>query len=308
MAGGRLTIDERRAIAAGIGDGLSYAEIARRIGRPTSTISREVARNGHSRYAADRAQQATRRRGRRSATHDARGESAGPAREFVDELTALLAGTGMPRMASRVFAGLMTSPSGSRTSVDLVSELRVSPASVSKAIGYLESMELVERRPDPRSRRERYSIGDDIWTRAVRTDSSAHAAVADAAQRGVVLFGAGTPAGIHLSRMATFFGDLTRQLRGSGLADPGIDDAMTAVAALGHARQPMTAQQLGTVLGWPQHRLDDAIGRLREQPALGDPFTLTEDHVGYRLEPRQDRLSADQRDAVRRASVGESRD
>ncbi|MGS2586459.1 helix-turn-helix domain-containing protein [Streptomyces hebeiensis] len=41
MPGGRLTQQDRRRIAAGLADGLPYAEIARRLDRPTSTISRE---------------------------------------------------------------------------------------------------------------------------------------------------------------------------------------------------------------------------------------------------------------------------
>ena len=43
MPGGRLTQEDRRHIAAGLAEGLGYAEIARRLGRPTSTVSREVA-------------------------------------------------------------------------------------------------------------------------------------------------------------------------------------------------------------------------------------------------------------------------
>ncbi len=302
MAGGRLTIDDRRSIAAGLAVGLSYAEIGRQIGRPTSTISREVARNGHGQYAADRAQQATRRRGRKRVTAAEMNDLTDRTREFVDEFSSLLAATGMPRMASRVFTGLIISPTGTCTAAELVSELRVSPASVSKAIGYLESMELVERRPEPRSRKERYSVGDDIWTRAIRADSSGHAAVADAAQRGLALFGADTPTGIRLARMGQFFGDLTQQLRGSDLADPGIDDAMTTIAALGHARHPMSSPQLVSALGWSESRLYDAIGRLRRHPTLGDPFILTETDAGYSLEPRSNRLSAEQRAALKSAT------
>jgi biotin operon repressor/DNA-binding transcriptional ArsR family regulator len=298
MAGGRLTINDRRSIAAGLAEGLSYAGIARQIGRPTSTISREVARNGHSQYAADRAQQATRRSGRKRAAAADRNDLTDRAREFVDEFASLLAGTGMPRMASRVFVGLITSPTGTRTAAELVSELRVSPASVSKAIGYLESMELAERQREPRSRRERYSVGDDIWTRAIRADSSGHAAVADAAQRGLALFGADTPAGIRLARMSQFFGALTQQLRGSGLADPGIDDAMTIIAALGYAQHPVAAPQLASALGWPRDRLNEAIRHLRRRATLGDPFLLSETVAGYSLQPRPDRLSADQRAAL----------
>ena len=42
MPGGRLTQRERQQIALGLADDLAYAEIARRIDRPTSTITREV--------------------------------------------------------------------------------------------------------------------------------------------------------------------------------------------------------------------------------------------------------------------------
>jgi DNA-binding transcriptional regulator GbsR (MarR family) len=304
MAGGRLTFEDRRSIAAGLAEGRSYAEIARRIGRPTSTISREVARNGHSQYAADRAQQATRRRGGARAPAIAENDDlAGRTRAFVDEFGALLTGTGMPRMASRVFAAVIASPTGARTAADLVSELRVSPASVSKAIGYLEGMELVERRSEPRGRKERYLVGDDIWTRAVRADSSGHAAVADAAQRGVALFGAETPAGIHLARMSRFFGDLARQLRGSDLADPAIDDAMTAIAALGSTSRTVTRQELADALGWSRDRVDDATRRLYDHPTLCDPFILSVTDVGLSLRPRHDRLSADQRAALTGAAT-----
>ncbi|MFI6603640.1 helix-turn-helix domain-containing protein [Nonomuraea sp. NPDC050536] len=41
MAGGRLTYEDRRHIAAGLAKGLTYAEIARSLDRPTSTIGRE---------------------------------------------------------------------------------------------------------------------------------------------------------------------------------------------------------------------------------------------------------------------------
>ncbi|MEJ8644623.1 helix-turn-helix domain-containing protein [Streptomyces sp. MS1.HAVA.3] len=46
VPGGRLTQQDRRQIAAGLADDLSYTEIAKRLERPTSTITREVMRNG----------------------------------------------------------------------------------------------------------------------------------------------------------------------------------------------------------------------------------------------------------------------
>jgi biotin operon repressor len=98
--------------------------------------------------------------------------------------------------------------------------------------------------------------------------------------------------------MSQFFGALTQQLRGSGLADPGIDDAMTIIAALGYAQHPVASPQLATALGWSQDRLNDAISQLRQRATLGDPFILSETGVGYSLHPRPDRLSAEQRAAL----------
>src|SRR5689334_23980948 len=66
MPGGRLTQSERQQIALGLADSLPYAEIARRLDRPTSTITREVVRNGGpTGYRADLAHRATERRAHR---------------------------------------------------------------------------------------------------------------------------------------------------------------------------------------------------------------------------------------------------
>ncbi|SPL99379.1 unnamed protein product [[Actinomadura] parvosata subsp. kistnae] len=61
-----MTAEDRRHIAEGLAAGLTYAEIARRLGRSRSTVTREIARNGgpHG-YRAARAQHATSWRARR---------------------------------------------------------------------------------------------------------------------------------------------------------------------------------------------------------------------------------------------------
>ena len=46
----RLSLEDREAISRGLAADLSFAEIARQIGRPTSTVSREV-KNNYGRYA-----------------------------------------------------------------------------------------------------------------------------------------------------------------------------------------------------------------------------------------------------------------
>ncbi|GLZ00450.1 helix-turn-helix domain-containing protein [Actinoplanes sp. NBRC 103695] len=294
MPGSRLGQDDRRRIAAWLGEGLGYAEIGRRLGRPTSTISREVARNGErDGYQADHV--AVRRPRRKPS-------AAPPMHGFGEHFAALLTGTGLPRMSARVFVSLLLSDTGSRTAGELARQLRVSPASVSKAVAYLEVMDMLVRTPDAGSRRERYVVADDLWQRAWKTDTTAHADVAAAAQRGARILGARTPAGQRLRRMGEFFGWLSEQMHESEVVEP---DALTVLAALVHAARPLCAGELATGLDWPRERVDDALGALERRPAIADPLVLAPAPLGaYTIMARPDRLSATQRKTLAGAPPG----
>ncbi|GAA3565319.1 helix-turn-helix domain-containing protein [Nonomuraea rosea] len=214
MPGGRLTQQDRRLIATGLSEGLGYAEIARRLDRPTSTVSREVIRNGGTTgYRADRAHQATERRARRRtrtppATPQpvpaAHGRDPEAVRAFDERLTELLIHTGLPRMMARILTCLYGTDSGSITAKELVQRLRVSPASVSTAVAYLEDQELIQRERDPRTRRERYVIDDDVWYRAFLASVERNAMLAEAMRQGIEVFGADTPAGARLDLVTRF--------------------------------------------------------------------------------------------------------
>jgi DNA-binding transcriptional ArsR family regulator len=224
MPGGRLTQEDRRRIAAWLAEGLSHAEIGRRLSRPTSTITREVNRNrGPAGYQADQAQRATRQRAHRRNTAPApaadpaepRADGRDPAAvsQFEEQLTETLAGMGLPRMICRVLTCLMTADSGSMTSAEMVRRLKVSPASISKAIGVLEDQQLVRRERD--GRRERYVLDDDVWYRATITSGRTNNAFAEAALDGAEVLGPDTPAGARLAdtgRFLKYFGeDLLRR-------------------------------------------------------------------------------------------------
>ncbi|MEV0385566.1 helix-turn-helix domain-containing protein [Nonomuraea sp. NPDC050643] len=214
MPGGRLTQQERRQIAVGLSEGLGYAEIARRLGRPTSTVSREVIRNGGpDGYLADRAHQAAARRARRrtrtpparpQATTTAYGRDPGAVREFEERYVDVLVQTGLPRMMARVLTCLYGTDAGSVTARELAQRLQVSPASVSTAIAYLEEQELIKRERDPRGRRERYAIDDDVWYRAFMASVRRNLMLAEAAQAGIEVYGADTPVGARLKSVARF--------------------------------------------------------------------------------------------------------
>ena len=221
MPGGRLTQEDRRRIAAGLAAGLSHAEIARRLSRPTSTITREVNRNrGPAGYQAEQAQKATRQRAHRRqparapvvAPADPRVDGRDPAAvsEFEQRFTEVLAQMGMPRMICRVFTCLTTADSGSMTSAELVRRLRVSPASISKAIGFLEGQHLVRRERD--GRRERYVVDDDMWYRASVATAATNKLFAEAALAGAAALGPDTPAGARLADSGRFLKYLSEDL------------------------------------------------------------------------------------------------
>jgi helix-turn-helix protein/MarR family protein len=202
MPGDRLTYEDRRTIAAGLAEGLGYTEIARRLSRPTSTVSREVARNGGpADYRADRAHRTTAWRAHRRTPRPTAGEADVP--EFEAAFAAMMVRTGLSAAPARVLASLYTSDTGSYTSAELVRRLRISAASVSKAVGYLESLAMVRRERE--GRRDRYVIDDDAayqaWLRSTRTIGM----WAETARQGADLLGTDTPAGTRLRRTSRFF-------------------------------------------------------------------------------------------------------
>jgi predicted transcriptional regulator len=213
VPGGRLTQQERQQIALGLADGLAYAEIARRIDRPTSTITREVMRNGGpTGYRADLAHRATERRARRrrqaaprglEAPPQARGRDAEAVREYEEMFTTLLMQSGLPKMMSRVLTCLLTTDAGSLTASEIVQHLQVSPASVSKAITFLESQGLIRRERDQR-RRERYVVDNDVWYQSMIATVRSNAELARTAREGVSILGPHTPAATRLENIARF--------------------------------------------------------------------------------------------------------
>lgn len=215
MPGGRLSPDDRRLIAAGLARGLGYAEIARRLSRPTSTVSREVTRNGGpGRYRAELAQAATAVRSRRRTPRpkpvekpsgvDEYGRDPVLLTEVSDRFALLFAQFGMPRMAAAVLARLYAADSGSLTAAELAAQLRVSPATVSAAVGRLEERALIRRDRDPGTRRDRYVIDESAWYRTTLAGARVNERLAAQARHGADALGVATPAGLRLLGMGDY--------------------------------------------------------------------------------------------------------
>jgi len=223
MPGGRLTGQDRQHIAAWLAEDLGYAEIGRRLGRPASTIMREVTRNGGPKdYGADRAHEATRHRARRHKQaqppappipDSSYGRDPRAVQDFTQSFTDLLVQQGLSRMMARVLACLFVTDSGSLTAADLVQRLRVSPASVSHAVTYLEQQEMLRRERAPGGRRERYVIDDDIWLRSIHASVQTNQDLVAASQHGSEVLGVATPAGARFESAAELLMLVSESLR-----------------------------------------------------------------------------------------------
>ncbi|MCX4984327.1 helix-turn-helix domain-containing protein [Streptomyces sp. NBC_00572] len=216
MPGGRLTQQDRTRIAAGLANGLSYAEIARRLDRSTSTISREIGRNGGpSGYLPQQAHRATVQRARRDAPAPA--HAAGPPGVTVaaEEIIELAVRSGLPRMTARVHVDLLLSEDGRRTAAELTSRLKVSPASVSVAVNYLVQNGYVRRERDPQRRRDIYVVDDDAWYQSIAISSRQTLESAQAAMTAAETLGPTTPVGRRLARGGTFLERVVQDMQES---------------------------------------------------------------------------------------------
>jgi DNA-binding transcriptional regulator GbsR (MarR family) len=82
----------------------------------------------------------------------------------VEQVATLLAESGMPRMAARVFAYALAEDSDRYTAADFAEGLRVSPAAVSGAVRYLTTTRLLFKERAPGSRADLYRVYDeDVW-------------------------------------------------------------------------------------------------------------------------------------------------
>ncbi|MEV4395907.1 helix-turn-helix domain-containing protein [Nonomuraea sp. NPDC049607] len=204
MPGRRLTQQDRQRIAAGLADGLSYREIARRLDRPTSTITRELARNGGpAGYRPQQAHQATIQRARRG-TPAPPLEATPPVATMEQEIIEMVVRAGMPRTAARVHHDLMLAEDGRRTAAELAHRLKVSPASVSVAVNFLAQQGFVRRERDPRRRRDIYVIDDEAWYHAIMISERRTLETVRAATAAAETYGLDSPVGRRLAKTAAY--------------------------------------------------------------------------------------------------------
>ncbi|MBB5085174.1 GbsR/MarR family transcriptional regulator [Nonomuraea endophytica] len=205
-----MTQQDRERIATGLADGLSYAQIAKRLDRPTSTISREVGRNGGpGGYRPKQAHQATAERARRGTPAPPRATGA-PDGALEQEIIEMAVRAGLPRMTARVHVDLVLSEDGRRTAAELTRRLRISPASVSVAVNSLVDNGFVRRERDPQRRRDIYVIDDDAWYHAVVTSGHQTLATMRATMAMAEACGLDSPVGRRLAKTGAFLEQVSK--------------------------------------------------------------------------------------------------
>jgi len=84
--------------------------------------------------------------------------------QFVEQFGLLLAESGMPRMAARVFAFVLADDAERYTARELARGLRVSPAAISESVRYLVLIGLLGREREPGARSDTFRVyDDDVW-------------------------------------------------------------------------------------------------------------------------------------------------
>lgn len=94
-----------------------------------------------------------------------------PGAEVAEQAAAMMAAAGMPRMPARVMMALVGSPDGGYSAAELSERLGVSPAAVSGAVRYLQSLRIIQRLSRPGDRITRYDLMADGWHSMVVANS-----------------------------------------------------------------------------------------------------------------------------------------
>jgi DNA-binding transcriptional regulator GbsR (MarR family) len=133
-------------------------------------------------------------------------------RRFIERFASALVEAGVPPMPARVFTALLVTDSARLTAAELAALLGASPAAISSAVRYLELINMISRERAPGSRRDVYTVLDDVWYEvSVRRDQTL-ARWASATREGVAVLDPQTPAGQRMVEMLDFLEFLQREL------------------------------------------------------------------------------------------------
>ncbi|MBW8871658.1 MAG: MarR family transcriptional regulator [Leifsonia sp.] len=122
--------------------------------------------------------------------------------EVMEHSAAVLTAAGFPKMPARVLMALTVTESAGLTAAELAERLEVSPAAISGAVRYLQTLGIIRRLSQTGSRRDRYELPSDWYSLMVR-NSPIYGVLADQAEAGLAAVGdPASPATERLRDMA----------------------------------------------------------------------------------------------------------
>ncbi|HKU11770.1 MAG TPA: MarR family transcriptional regulator [Sinomonas sp.] len=125
---------------------------------------------------------------------------------------AVLAAAGFPKMPARALMALVVSEEGWLTAAELGEVLGASPAAVSGAVRYLQTVGFVHRVSQPGSRRDRYALPDNAWYVASLRQNPVYERLADLADATAAALPEDSGARGRVSEMASFYRFLMSRL------------------------------------------------------------------------------------------------
>ena len=135
-----------------------------------------------------------------------------PPADVVERLGGALAEVGIPLQPARVFAALLATEDGRRTSAQLVELLDISPAAVSGAVRYLGQVRMIRRERERGSRRDVYVALDDAWHDMMMQTDQLYAPILAALVAARDHVGPGTRAGERMQLSAEFLEFIQREM------------------------------------------------------------------------------------------------
>lgn len=137
-----------------------------------------------------------------------------PPSEVVERLGGALAEVGIPLQPARVFAALLATEDGRRTSAQLVELLDISPAAVSGAVRYLSQVRMIRRERERGSRRDVYVALDDAWHDLMMQTEQLYAPILAALVVARDSVGPGSRAGERMQLSAEFLEFIQQEMDG----------------------------------------------------------------------------------------------
>ena len=104
--------------------------------------------------------------------------------DVLEHAAAVLTSAGFPKMPARVLMALTVTEQQGMTAAELADRLSASPAGISGAVRYLQTIGIVRRVSQTTSRRDRYELPSD-WYASMTRQSPIYAVLAAQADAGI---------------------------------------------------------------------------------------------------------------------------